>query len=290
MAYSPTMKQTKDLRHRQNLKLAQSHYENFPVASVILPRRLRQPIAMIYRFARTADDIADEGHLSQAERHAQLQAIRTELQQIATGSTPASSMMQGLQQCIQQHGLDIQLLSDLLDAFTQDIDKQRYADFAELMQYCRKSANPIGRLLLQLNKAESAKNIGMSDAICSALQLINFLQDIAEDYARQRIYLPQDELKKFNVSEQQIAQQNIGGAWALMMEFQINRARRLLQAGAPLGLVLPGRMGFELRMVIAGGERILRKMHQHRGDVFRHRPQLNGIDWLIMLYRAARKK
>jgi len=276
--------------HQQNLQLTQTHYENFPVASVILPRRLRQPIAMIYRFARTADDIADEGDFTPQQRLSQLQQLYTALAQIRANMPPESPMMQGLQDCIKQHQLDIQLFEDLLDAFSQDVRKSRYQDFAELMQYCRKSANPIGRLLLQLNQAESAHNIGLSDAICSALQLINFLQDIAQDYAKGRVYLPQDELKKFNVTEQQIAQQDTGGAWALMMEFQINRARRLLQAGAPLGLVLKGRMGFELRMMIAGGERILKKLHQHRGDVFRHRSQLSLADWLIMLYRAARKK
>lgn len=290
MAYSATMKASQQTQIRDSLQLASQHYENFPVASILLPRRLREPIAVIYRFARVADDIADEGELTAQQRLAGLQALREELQRIGQGNTALSPMMQALQQVIQQHQLDIQLFEDLLDAFSQDISTRRYQNFAELMQYCRKSANPIGRLILQLNGVHDAHLIGQSDAICSALQLINFLQDIAVDYQKQRIYLPQDELQRFNISQQQIADGDCGGAWQLMMEFQIKRATRLLQSGAPLAMTLGGRMGFELRMIVAGGERILKQIYEQRGDVFRQRPRLNRKDWIIMLYRALRKK
>lgn len=273
-----------------SLAIAASHYENFPVASVLLPRRLRIPIAHIYRFARVADDIADEGDFTPEQRLNALKQLREELALIRDNKTPNTEMMQGLQQQILRHQLSISLLEDLLDAFSQDVTQQRYENFAELMQYCRKSANPIGRLLLQLNKTQDSHLIGLSDAICSALQLINFLQDIAIDYQKQRIYLPQDELKRFNISEQQIAQGDTGGAWQLMMDFQIKRAARLLQSGAPLALKLPGRMGLEMRMIVAGGERILKQLHEAHGDVFQHRPQLTTKDWLIMIYRAVRKK
>jgi phytoene/squalene synthetase len=158
------------------------------------------------------------------------------------------------------------------------------------MAYCKQSANPIGRLLLGLYGEDSPRNIGMADAICSALQLINFLQDIAIDIQKNRIYLPLDELTQYKVTESQIELLDNSGTWSLMMEFQINRARKLLQAGAPLGLALPGRIGFEMRMIIAGGERILKKIHQAHGDVFNHRPTLSKKDWLYMIYRALSKK
>jgi squalene synthase HpnC len=170
------------------------------------------------------------------------------------------------------------------------VTKTRYQDFGEVMNYCRRSANPVGRLMLSLYKADTPQNIGMADAICSALQLINFLQDIAIDIQKNRIYLPQAELDKYKITEAQILRGDASGTWSLMMEFQINRARKLLQSGAPLGLALPGRIGFEMRMIIAGGERILKKLHQAHGNVFAFRPQLSKKDWLYIAYRALSKK
>ncbi len=273
-----------------SLALSHAHYENFPVASLLLPRQLRIPIAHIYRFARTADDMADEGDFSAEQRLYALKQLRQELNLIRQHKQPQTEMMLGLQQQIVQFQLSIELFEDLLDAFSQDVTQRRYNNFADLVQYCRKSANPIGRLLLQLNKVDDEHLIGLSDAICTALQLINFLQDIAIDYQKQRIYLPLDELQRFHISEQQIQQGDTGGAWQLMMDFQIKRTTRLLQSGAPLALKLPGRMGLEMRMIVAGAERILKQLHDHRGDIFRHRPILTKRDWLIMLYRAVTRK
>ena len=275
---------------KASLKLANAHYENFPVASFLLPKKLRQPIALIYAFARQADDFADEGDYSAEQRLSSLQGFRQELDCIQHQQQPNSDLFIALQAAIRQHDLPIQAFYDLLDAFSQDVSKTRYQNFAEVISYCKRSANPVGRLLLKLYQADTAKNIGMSDAICTALQLINFLQDIAIDMQKDRIYLPQDELNKYKVSEAQIARGDASGTWSLMMEFQINRTRKLLQAGAPLGLVLPGRIGLEMRMIIAGGERILKKLHQAHGNVFEYRPQLGKKDWLYMAYRAVSKK
>lgn len=275
---------------KASLKLAKKHYENFPVASFFLPKRLREPIALIYAFARQADDFADEGNLTADQRLALLNAFEAELDLIQNDKTPETDLFVALQAVIKQHQLEVAPFYALLDAFKQDVTKTRYENIGEVMDYCRRSANPIGRLLLALYGRSTEKNIGMADAICSALQLINFLQDIELDAQKTRVYLPQDELKKYHVAESQIFNSDSSGAWPLMMEFQINRARKLLQAGAPLGLALPGRIGFEMRMMIAGGERILKKLHQARGDSFNLRPTLSKKDWLYMLYRAARKK
>lgn len=262
------------------------HYENFPVASVLLPQRLRRPIRAIYRFARSADDIADEGDMPPQARLAKLQRLRQDLDDIAHGQTPSSPLMAELARAINAHRLPIQPFHDLLEAFSQDISKHRYADFGELMAYCRKSANPIGRLLLHLFGDDDARHQAWSDGICSALQLINFLQDVAVDYRKGRIYLPQDEMARFGVSEQQIAAGRVDALWQQFMRFQIERARRMLAAGAPLARALRGRVGLELRLIVLGGERILAQLHATGGDVFHHRPVLRAADWLYMLRRA----
>lgn len=266
------------------------HYENFPVASILLPRRLRHPISVIYTFARKADDFADEGNISNDTRLQMLEEFRQELERIKTSTTPRTQLFQDLAFIIEKHKLPLQPFYDLLSAFSQDVTKTRYADFGEIIQYCRRSANPIGQLLLHLYGEATPRNLAYSDAICTSLQLINFWQDIAIDFKKNRIYLPQAEMAKFHISEDQIAQGDTNGLWGSFMLFQLDRTRKLLQAGAPLGKVLPGRIGLEMRMIIMGGETILRKLHKSKGDVFRHRPVLKPIDWLYMSYRAIRAK
>lgn len=273
-----------------SLKLANTHYENFPVASVLLPMHLRRPIGLIYAFARHADDFADEGDLAPEQRLELLDSYRRQLDRIAADQPLEDPLFAALAGIIREHALPLQLFYDLLDAFSQDVVKKRYENLGELMDYCRRSANPIGRLLLHLYKETDERNLAYSDAICSALQIINFLQDVAIDYKKDRIYIPQDELRKFHVSERQIASGDPVGPWWPLMQFQIERTRRLLQAGAPLGLALKGRIGLEMRSIIAGGETILRKLHRSHGDMFNHRPVLRPWDWAYILYRAVSAK
>jgi phytoene synthase len=262
------------------------HYENFPVASLLLPSALREPVTAIYRFARSADDIADEGDLAPAERLARLDAYREELSRIERGAAPGSPPFADLARVVHGSALPVRLLHDLLDAFSQDVRKQRYADFAELLDYCRRSANPVGRLLLHLFRAASEENLRDSDAICSGLQLANFWQDVAIDYAKGRIYLPLDEMARFGVSEAQILEQRCDGAWRALLGFQIERTRAMLESGAPLGARLPGRIGLEIRATVQGGLRILDKIGAADADVFRRRPILEWYDWPLVLLRA----
>lgn len=262
------------------------HYENFPVASILLPRRMRHAVGLIYQFARRADDFADEGDLAPSTRLQLLQDFRSELDRIGGGEKPCTPLFGALAEEIERHRLPLAAFYDLLDAFSQDVDKTRYANFGEVMHYCRRSANPVGRLLLHLHGAANDRNLALSDAICSSLQLINFLQDVAIDYAKGRIYLPQDEMAKYHIDEQQIARGDSGGAWQPFMLFQIERARRLLNSGAPLAKAVGGRFGFELRMIVMGGETILRKLYKARGDVFRQRPLLKPLDWPFIAARA----
>jgi phytoene synthase len=188
---------------------------------------------------------------------------------------------------VRQHALPMQPLYDLLDAFSQDVVKKRFSDFADLLDYCRRSANPVGNLLLHLYGEATPVNIAYSDAICTSLQLINFWQDVTKDYAIGRIYLPLDELTQYGVREEQIAQGISDDAWRKLMKFQVDRARAMMLSGAPLGSILTGRIGLEMRMIIAGGLRILDKLENVQYDMFRHRPVLKPFDWVIMLAKSA---
>lgn len=283
-------KETLQNAYDQCLQMAQSHYENFPVASRLLPKHLRQPIAVIYAFARRADDFSDEGDLSNEERIAALTDFGDKLDQIEQGQFVDDFTFIALADVIQHHQLPFSLFHDLLTAFKMDVTKTRYANFGEVMEYCRYSANPVGRLLLHLNKATSPQNLGYSDAICSALQLINFLQDISQDLEESdRIYLPQDEIQQFGVTEDDIRDKNTNAASRKLIEFQIRRVVKLMQSGAPLGKVLKGRMGLELRLTIMGGSRILYKLNQQYDNVF-SRPRLSKWDIGWIVWKAIRAK
>ena len=268
--------------------MAVDHYENFPVGSLLLPPRFRRPVALIYRFAREADDFADEGDLLPEVRLARLDAFRREIARIGAGKPPTIPWFNALAAVIHDFELPLDAFDDLLSAFSQDVTKTRYANFAEVLDYCTRSANPVGRLLLHLYGSPTPRNLEHSDAICSSLQLVNFLQDVAIDYRKGRIYLPQDELERFGVSEQHIAAGEPGGHWQRFIAFQVERTRELLHSGAPLGRALKGRIGLEMRMIIAGGDRILAKIARVGGDVFMRRPMLRPYDWPLMLLRAIR--
>jgi phytoene synthase len=266
------------------------HYENFPVASVLLPSCLREPVEAIYAFARSADDIADEGDAQPAERLAGLAAYQRELDVIEAGGMPVDPMFARLARNVREWNLPIQLLRDLLDAFAQDVVKKRYADFFEVLDYCRRSANPVGRLLLHLYNEASEENLRRSDLICSALQIINFWQDVGVDWRKDRVYLPQDSLARFDVSEAQIAAGTVDSSFRALMRYEVQRARTMMRDGAPLATALPGRVGWELRLVVQGGLRILERIEAVNYDVFQHRPVLGKLDWLLLVLRAMRMK
>ena len=262
------------------------HYENFPVGSILLPRRMRRAVHVIYHFARHADDIADEGDATAAQRLAALQTLRDELARIESGQVPVMPLMQNLARVIAEYRLPLAPFYDLLSAFSQDVEKTRYQSFAELVDYCRRSANPVGRLMLHLYGENDPRSLAMSDGICTALQLINFWQDVAIDWQKGRVYIPQDDLVKFRISEEQIARRDAGGVWPMLMDKEVKRALAMLEAGSPLALKLKGRLGWELRLIVLGGERILKKIHEARGDVFAQRPVLGKRDWLAIIWKA----
>jgi squalene synthase HpnC len=262
------------------------HYENFPVASLLLPRPLREPIGVIYRFARSADDFADEGGDPPEVRLRKLQAYRDGLQRIRANRPPETPLFRDVGRVARDHGLPLQLFDDLLDAFSQDVVKKRYQDFAEVLDYSRRSANPIGRLLLHLLGKNTPENCACSDRICSALQIINFWQDVEIDFAKDRIYLPLDEMRRFGVSEEQIAARRCDSPFQDLLRFQVERARRMMLEGAPLLRNLEGRFRLEIAITIQGGLRILEKLENAGYDMFRHRPVHRWFDWLALFIKA----
>ncbi|WP_020146804.1 squalene synthase HpnC [Thioalkalivibrio sp. ALJ15] len=269
-------------RHCQ--RRAAEHYENFPVASWLLPARLRGPVAAIYCFARDADDLADEDQRPVDERRADLIAMQERVQILEDPAAESEPEWIALADARQRFSLPAAPFVDLVDAFIQDLEQKRYATFGEVMEYCRRSANPVGRLMLYLDGNPTEEMIGYSDAVCSALQLINFYQDLHQDITENnRIYLPQNEMAQYGVSEEMIAAGQTTFQLRNLMQFQYARADRLLRAGAPLGGMLRGRMGLEIRAIINGGARVLWRLRQ-QDDVFA-RPRLRTRDaWIILAH------
>ncbi len=283
--------QTGNEGHLASKAAGVSHYENFPVASFLCPPALRPAIAAIYWFARTADDIADEGDARPQSRLDDLAAYRLDLAACANGQ-PVSARWQAvfgpLEAVIRQFALPADLLSDLLSAFEQDVVKTRYADKADVLDYCRLSANPVGRLLLHLYRVHDATSLQQSDCVCSALQLINFWQDLSVDIPRGRIYLPADSWRAHGVTEAQLQGLQITPATTALVKANVAWAQALMLAGTPLVKKVPGRAGWELRLVVQGGLRIAEKIEQLGFTTLRQRPKLKAWDVAVMVWRALR--
>ena len=273
------------------------HYENFPVASWLCPPRLRAPIAAIYHFARTADDLADEGNASPSERLGALGDFRQDLHALSPAE-PAGwpHIFKPLHRAIEEYSLPVQLLDDLLDAFVQDVQYTAnghvYANPSELLDYCRRSANPVGRLLLHLYGVHDHTSLKQSDAICTALQLINFWQDLGQDLLRGRNYLNAASLAahQLQLAEVKACLNNPGlpmpERLTQWMTQQVQDARALMHSGAPLVHRVPGRAGWELRLVVQGGLRILDKIEAVKYNTLHHRPKLRVWDGGLILWRA----
>ena len=270
-------------------RMAREHYENFPVGSLLVPRARRKHVYSIYAFARTADDFADEGYddasLTEAERLRRLDDWEKQLEACLHGQAEHPVFI-ALTATIGELQLPAQLFRDLLSAFKQDVIKRRYADFAEVLDYCRRSANPVGRLILRLFDYRDARLDEMSDAICTALQLANFWQDVAVDIQKDRVYLPQDEMAKHGVSVDDLRARQGTEHFRRLLQLQVERTRELFARGQRLPDEVSGRLALELRLTWHGGMRILELIEQQGFDTLRARPKLTKLDTLVMLSRA----
>ncbi len=276
------------------------HYENFPVASLLSPPHLRPAIKALYRFARTADDIADEGKMPSRTRLEALSRYRRALEESLVRSTYQKDawrqVFDPLSGVAQRYRLPEQPLHDLISAFEQDVrytaNQRIYRDDAELLEYCQLSANPVGRLLLHLYDVRDVTSIRQSDQICSALQLINFWQDVREDAERGRFYLPRPVFERVGIEPTELVSMKADSEEATRMSTEIlalsRQARALMIQGSPLALRLPGRAGLELRLVVQGGLRVLDQIESMGGQTWARRPRLSASDYPVLLWRVLR--
>ena len=265
------------------LRIAREHYENFPVASRLAPPGLRPHIAAIYAFARGADDIADEPGRTTHERLALLDAWAAHLRE-----TPRDDVFAALAETRARFDLPISLFDDLLSAFRQDVVKTRYDTWDEVLDYCRRSANPIGRLVLRLAGRADADTDRQSDAVCTALQLTNFWQDLAIDWARGRLYVPRAIWSRCGADPDQLDRGSLTAEWRRALGQAARLTRDLFEQGRGVADALTGRLRYELRATWLGGVRILDRLEASDFDVFAHRPALGARDALVIGWRALR--
>jgi squalene synthase HpnC len=267
------------------LRLAHEHYENFPVASRLVPARLRKHVAAIYAFARTADDIADEPGRSTTERLALLHEYSSHLH-----STPPDDIFVALADTREKFDLPIELFDDLLSAFRQDVTTSRYDTWTQVLDYCRRSANPIGRLVLRLAGHRDEQSDRWSDAVCTALQLTNFWQDLAIDWERGRLYVPAELWRSAGADPTDLDRQSLTPAWAAALREAARVTRALFDEGRPVCDVLSGRLRYELRATWLGGRSILDRLEAGGFNVFDRRPTLSRADLLVIGWGALRWK
>jgi squalene synthase HpnC len=271
--------------YKHVISFTKTHYENFPVISFFISKELQKHIAVIYWFARTADDIADEGNLPEEERLKQLGEFENNLT-AAINDNPRNDFEAALVDTIKGEKLTATLFYNLLKAFKQDVIKKRYKDFREVLDYCNHSANPVGRLILELFNIRKDECFLLSDKICTALQLTNFYQDLYLDYQKGRIYLPYDEMQKFGVSEKTFELKENSLNLQNLLRHNIGRTEEMFEEGKELLKHLKGRLKFEIRWTILGGERILEKIKETNYNTINIRPELSRTDYIFLAIKA----
>lgn len=271
--------------YKEALKLAKRHYENFPVVSLLIPSNMRKHVAIIYWFARTADDLADEGNLSNEERIKKLDAFESDFKSSLTNDS-TNNFGAALKQTIISNNLSSESFLKLLKAFRQDVTKTQYNDFDEVLDYCSNSANPVGRILLELFNIRNEKAFYYSDKICTALQITNFIQDTKIDYQKGRIYYPLDEMLRFKVDENMFEMNGNNLNLKQLIEFSVNRVQDFFNEGKHILEYLSGRFKYEIAWTIQGGEEILKKIRGADFDVLSSRPALSKSDYIRIFLKS----
>lgn len=280
------MKTTRsDLQTYKNaLRISSEHYENFPVASFLFPKDLRKDVALIYKFARTADDISDEGSYSKEERTKFLTLFRNEFKD-SLDKNYHDTFWKLLHETIQKRNLNPQHFFDLLTAFEQDIYKNEYTTFDDLLAYCKNSANPVGKIILELYNIRDERIILLSDKICTALQLTNFWQDVKVDLKKGRIYIPLEDFSKFGTDKSIIYSEQTADVLRQIIKFETERTEKLYDEGKEIIQFLSGRLKWQIRWTINGGRKILQKIKKNHYDVLNYRPTLTKIGYIVALIR-----
>lgn len=267
------------------ISLSKTHYENFPVASFLIPKGKRHGIAIVYWFARTADDLADEGQISPSERISALNNFEKNFQD-ALNNKFVNEEFRILSDVIVRNKLNPEYFTDLISAFKQDVIKNRYKNFDEVMDYCKRSANPVGRIVLDIFDIRDEKAYLYSDKICTALQLTNFFQDVEIDFAKGRIYFPQEEMNHFNVDENMFEMKENNPNFSALLKYNIERTKNFFSEGKRLFPFLKGRLKVEIKWTVAGGEKILSKIEKNKYQIFGKRPKLNKRDFITILLKS----
>ncbi len=274
--------------YQDAIHFTKSHYENFPVISLLVKKELRKHTAVIYQFARQADDIADEGNLQPQERIELLEKYENNFKNCLIGNTE-SGFWYVLNNTINEKHLNTENFFNLLKAFKQDVEKKRYETYNELLDYCKNSANPVGRIILELHGIKDENVLEYSDNICTALQLTNFYQDVSVDFEKGRIYIPQDEIGRFNVDEHIFEIKENNSKFQALIKFEVERVEKLFNNGRNLLHHLPLMLKIQILLTIKGGEAILEKIKKNNYDVLKKRPTLSKIDFVKLVLQTLTK-
>ncbi len=271
--------------YKQAIEFTKSHYENFPVLSFFISKKLRKHVAVVYQFARQADDIADEGKLDDNARIKKLDEYLNNFE-AALRKNFTSNFWLALQNTITEKNLDPQNFRNLITAFKQDLVIKKYESYKDLLGYCQNSANPVGRIILELNQIKSEEANKYSDNICTALQLTNFYQDVSLDIKKGRVYIPQEDFELFEINDSIITKQNVNNSFKNLIKYEIERTKQLFDEGKKLLKYLPLRLRLQIMVTIKGGESILEKIESSNYDVLTKRPKLTKSDFLILFSKA----
>ena len=270
----------------EEAKLTKKHYENFPVATFLFPKKNRNAATILYLFARTADDIADEGSMKKNQRLILLNNYQENIDKIKNNNSDIPDLFKDIDKIIRNYSIPIKLFESFLIAFKQDVIKNKYKNFNELIGYCNNAASPAGQMILGLFQSNSKENITYSNYICQALALIGMTQDFHEDHLKGRLYIPADEMKKFNLKESDIKNLQFTSDWELFKKFWLSRIELLLNKGAPLETKTHGRLRLQVRIMIAAARLLLKRMEDDRCNLFLSPAKLTKIDWVILLCRC----
>ena len=281
------MKPTQSIMSRYKIAQSKNHYENFTVGSLVLGKDMREAIMTLYAFARLGDDIADEGNHSKKERTEQIKYLKNHLKKIELNQKINDSYFKILQILYIKYKFKINNLHRFINAFNEDINHQQYARFSDLIRYCDAAANPAGELILSLVKQDNKENVRQSNAICTALALINFAQGVVEDFEKGRIYIPKNEMKTFNLKVEDIQQRNFTKYWVKYKKYWVERNCQILEEGLGLGEKIKGRLGIEIQMVECAALLLLKRMKRNNCNLFVSPPKIKTLDWIFIFFKVA---
>jgi squalene synthase HpnC len=280
------MKPTESIMSRYKIAQSKNHYENFTLGSLVLGKELQEPIITLYAFARLGDDIADEGNHSKKERTEQIRYLQNHLKKIEFNQKINDSYFKILRILYIKYKFKINNLYRFINAFNEDINHQPYARFSDLIRYCDSAANPAGELILSLVKMDHKENVRQSNAICTALALINFAQGVVEDFDKGRIYIPKDEMKRFNLKAEDIQQRNFTKHWMRYKKYWVERNYQILEEGLGLGKKIKGRLGIEIQMVECAALLLLKRMKRNNCNLFVSPPKIKTLDWIFIFFKV----